>query len=214
MIFCCTYILGTEHRHHKLQSHWWMLSQASKKFAMEEQGAFDYQYECNREVFFVWWNEACHYWHQFWNSLFATVCGWNTELKQKSQCPRHVTPMWEVLIIMTAWKGSMLLVLRKTWSWALFRWMADNGLDKCLAPLQTCRWNIHTRPSVLQARCSCAVSRYAFAKSMWKDLSSSSSRTRAVPDIKIWWHGPYYSKMKGAKKMMDAKESQDISALM
>jgi len=55
MVFWCTFnIFGTERRHHNLESYWQLLSQATKKFAMEEQGAFDYQYDCNREVFFVW----------------------------------------------------------------------------------------------------------------------------------------------------------------
>jgi hypothetical protein len=107
---------------------------------MEEQGAFDYQYDCNREVFFVCWNEKTYViTGTSFESLFATVCGWNTELKQKPQCPRHVTPMLEMLI-MTAWYGSMLLELRKMWSWALFTQMVENGLSKCMAPLQTCRW--------------------------------------------------------------------------
>ena len=42
MIFWCTYnIFGTMHMDHNLKSYWELLSQASKKFAMEEQGAFD-----------------------------------------------------------------------------------------------------------------------------------------------------------------------------
>ena len=121
MIFWCTYILSTEHRHCKLESYWWLLSQASKNFAMEEQGACDYYYDCNGEVFFVWWNgKRCVTTGTTFESHFAMVCGWSRELKQKSQYSRNVTPMREVLIIMTAWLGSMLLVLRKTWSLALF----------------------------------------------------------------------------------------------
>jgi hypothetical protein len=40
--------------HNEIEFYWRLLSQASKRFAREEDVAFEYQYDPNGEVLFIW----------------------------------------------------------------------------------------------------------------------------------------------------------------